>query len=251
MPFSSLKLSSSIKKALTKNNFINPTPIQEKVIPHVLEGSDVMAKAKTGSGKSASYILPILELLQKRRGEGKAKIKVLVLTPTRELTLQIAKTFEIFGEFIQKSPKVVSLIGGEGIGDQLYDIQQGCDILVATSGRFLDVLSKKQMNLSHLEFLVLDEADKMLNLGFAQELDLILEAIPQERQNLLFSATYPEKILNIASKITKNPVEVSIQEDVPTVDTISQRAIEVNINKRVGKQYGKSKRYNIKQVTAN
>jgi ATP-dependent RNA helicase RhlE len=232
MPFSSLKLSSQIQKALSKNNFEKPTPIQEKVIPLVLDGKDVMAKAKTGSGKSASYILPILELLQKRRGEGKAKIKVLVLTPTRELTLQVADAFESFGEFMSKKPKVVSLIGGEGIGDQLYDIQQGCDILVATSGRFLDVLSKKQMNLSHLEFLVLDEADKMLNLGFAGELDLILEAIPQKRQNLLFSATYPEKILNIASKITEQAVEVSIQEDVPTVDTIIQRVIEVNINNR-------------------
>jgi len=232
MPFSSLKLSSSINKALRKNNFINPTPIQEKVIPYILEGSDIMAKAKTGSGKSASYILPILELLQKRRGEGKAKIKVLVLTPTRELTLQIADAFENFSEFMSQRAKVVSLIGGEGIGNQLYDIQQGCDILVATSGRFLDVLSKKQMNLSHIEFLVLDEADKMLNLGFAQELELILDAIPKKRQNLLFSATYPEKILNIASKITTSPIEVSIEEDVPTVDTISQRVIEVNINNR-------------------
>jgi ATP-dependent RNA helicase RhlE len=232
MPFSSLKLSTQIQKALTKNNFIKPTPIQEKVIPLALDGKDIMAKAKTGSGKSASYILPILEMLQKRRGEGKAKIKVLVLTPTRELTLQIAKTFENFGEFQDKRVSVVSLIGGEGIGDQLFDIQQGCDVLVATSGRFLDVLSKKQMNLSHLEFLVLDEADKMLNLGFAQELDLILEAIPAKRQNLLFSATYPEKILNIASKITNDPVEVSIEEDVPTVDTITQRVIEVDVNNR-------------------
>lgn len=232
MPFSSLKLSTQIKKALAKSNFIKPTPIQEKVIPYIIEGNDIMAKAKTGSGKSASYILPILEMLQKRRGEGKAKIKVLVLTPTRELTLQIAKTFEIFSQFQEKRASVVSLIGGEGIGDQLYEIQQGCDVLVATSGRFLDVLSKKQMNLSHLEFLVLDEADKMLNLGFAGELDLILDAIPDKRQNLLFSATYPEKILDIASKITKNPLEVSIEEDVPTVDTISQRVIEVNINNR-------------------
>lgn len=232
MPFSSLKLSVSIQKALVKNNFIEPTPIQEKVIPLVLEGRDVMAKAKTGSGKSASYILPILQMLQNRQGNGKSKIKVLVLTPTRELTLQIAKTFEIFGEFMDKSPKVVSLIGGEGIGDQLYAIQQGCDILVATSGRFLDVLSKKQMNLSFLEFLVLDEADKMLNLEFAAELDLILESIPKKRQNLLFSATYPQKILNIASKITLNPVEVSIQEDVPTVESITQRAIEVNRDNR-------------------
>ncbi|EDZ61277.1 DEAD/DEAH box helicase domain protein [Sulfurimonas gotlandica GD1] len=232
MSFSSLKLSSQINKALVKHNFKEPTPIQEKVIPLVLDGRDVMAKAKTGSGKSASYILPILELLQKRRGEGKAKIKVLVLTPTRELTLQVAQAFENFGEFMQTKPKVVSVIGGEGIGDQLYAIQQGCDILVATSGRFLDVLSKKQMNLSHLEFLVLDEADKMLNLGFAEELDLVLEAIPEKRQNLLFSATYPEKILNIASRITQDSVEVSIDEDVPTVDTIIQRVIEVNRDNR-------------------
>ncbi len=232
MPFSSLKLSSQIQKALQKNNFKEPTPIQEKVIPLVLSHKDVMAKAKTGSGKSASYVLPILELWLKNRGEGKAKIKALVLTPTRELTIQIAKTFETFGEFVEKKPKVVSVIGGESIGDQLYDIQQGCDVLVATSGRFLDVLNKKQMNLSHIEYFVLDEADKMLNLGFAQELDLILDAIPQKRQNLLFSATYPQKMLNIASKITKTPIEVSIEEDVPTVDTITQRVIEVNINNR-------------------
>nr|WP_321268313.1 DEAD/DEAH box helicase [uncultured Sulfurimonas sp.] len=232
MPFSSLKLSSAIQKALTKNNFLNPTPIQEKVIPIALDGKDIMAKAKTGSGKSASYILPILEMLQKRRGEGKAKIKVLVLTPTRELTLQIAKTFETFSEFQERRISVVSLIGGEGIGDQLFDIQQGCDVLVATSGRFLDVLNKKQMNLSHIEYLVLDEADKMLNLGFSEELDKILDAIPKIRQNLLFSATYPQKMLSIASKITSKAVEVSIQEDVPTVDTITQRVIEVNINNR-------------------
>lgn len=232
MPFTSLKLSAQIKKALDKNNFIKPTPIQEKVIPLVLNNHDVMAKAKTGSGKSASYILPILELLKQSPTEQKAKIKVLVLTPTRELTIQVSKAFESFAEFISKKPKVVSIIGGESIGNQLYDIQQGCDILVATSGRFLDVLSKKQMNLSKLKYFVLDEADKMLNLGFSEELELILDAIPQERQNLLFSATYPQKILNIAAKITSNPTEVSIDEVVPTVETITQRAIEVNRENR-------------------
>lgn len=232
MSFSSLNLSPQINKTLQKNNFHEPTPIQEKVIPLVLEHQDVMAKAKTGSGKSASYVLPILELLLKNKGEGKAKIKALVLTPTRELTLQIAKTFEMFSTDAKREIKVVSIIGGESIGDQLYKIQQGCDILVATSGRFLDVLNKKQMNLSHIEYFVLDEADKMLNLGFSEELDLILDAIPQERQNLLFSATYPTKMLEIASKITTDAVEVSIDEDVPTVDSITQRAIEVNQNNR-------------------
>jgi len=121
------------------------------------------------------------------------------------------------GAFLPKRPKVVSVIGGESIGDQLYKIQQGCDILVATSGRFLDVLRKKQMNLSHLEFFILDEADKMLNLGFAEELELVLEAVPEKRQNLLFSATYPQKIRDIAAKITVNPVEVTIEEEAPTV----------------------------------
>lgn len=232
MSFSTFNLSSSINKAIKQNNFTKPTPIQEKVIPLVLEHKDIMAKAKTGSGKSASYILPLLELWLKNRGEGKAKIKALVLTPTRELTQQVASMLESFGEFIETKPKVVSIIGGESIGDQLYKIQQGCDFLVATSGRFLDVLNKKQMNLSHIEYLVLDEADKMLNLGFSEELDLVLEAIPQKRQNLLFSATFPTKMLEIASKITTDAIEVSIEEDVPTVDSITQRAIEVNENNR-------------------
>lgn len=207
-------------------------PIQERVIPLVLKAQDIMAKAQTGSGKSASFVLPILELLSKNRGEGKAKIKVLILTPTRELTLQIAQYFKTFGDFLEKELKVVSVIGGESIGDQLFEIQKGCDVLVATSGRFLDVLSKKQMNLSFVEFFVLDEADKMLDLGFAQELDLILEAIPQKRQNLMFSATYPEKMLKIASKITLNPIEISIENEEPIVNAILQRVIEVNRDNR-------------------
>ena len=232
MPFSTLKLSTPIQKALAENNYSKPTPIQERVIPLVLEKKDVMAKAQTGSGKSASFVLPILELWSQKIPEGKAKIKVLVLTPTRELTLQVAQYFSDFGRHLARKPKVVSIIGGESIGDQLYAIQQGCDVLVATSGRFLDVLSKKQMNLSHIEYLILDEADKMLNLGFSQELDLILDAIPQKRQNLLFSATYPQKMLDIAAKITINPVDVSVEGEKETVETIVQRVIEVNPENR-------------------
>jgi len=232
MPFTDLKLSSPIIQALQENNYIEPTPIQEKVIPLVIEKHDVMARAQTGSGKSASFVLPILELWSKNVSEGKSKIKVLVLTPTRELTLQVAEYFSTFGTHLPRKPKVVSVIGGESIGDQLFAIQKGCDILVATSGRFLDVLRKKQMNLSHLEFLVLDEADKMLNLGFSEELDLVLDAIPTQRQNLLFSATYPQKMLDIASKITENPIEVSFEDESPTVEKIVQRVIEVNPENR-------------------
>jgi len=231
MPFSKLGLSQNILHVVQKSGFLKPTPIQERVIPLVLERHDIMAKAQTGSGKSASFVLPILELLSRDSYEGKAKIKVLVLTPTRELTQQIVESFNTFGALMSKKPKVVGVIGGEGIGDQLFAIQKGCDILVATSGRFLDILSKKQMNLSHVDFFVLDEADKMLDLGFAEELELILEALPSKRQNLLFSATYPPKMLAIASKITQNPLEISIEEE-PTVQNITQRAILVNKENR-------------------
>jgi len=231
MPFSTLGLSREINLSLKEKAYTEPTAIQKKVIPLVLEKQDVMAMAQTGSGKSASFILPILQLWSEGKGEGKAKIKVLVLTPTRELTLQVATAFSEFGKYLPKKPKVVSVIGGESIGDQLYDIQKGCDVLVATSGRFLDVLKKKQMNLSHLDYLVLDEADKMLNLDFAEEVDLVLEALPTERQNLLFSATYPPKMLNIASRILNNPIEVTIEES-QTVESINQRVIEVNRENR-------------------
>lgn len=232
MPFSKLGLSEKLQSTLKKSGYTNPTSVQEKVIPLVLEHKDIMAMAQTGTGKSASFVLPILELWSKSVGDGKAKIKALVLTPTRELTLQVAEAFRTFGADLERKPKVVSVIGGQSLGDQIFDIQKGCDIIVATSGRLLDVLSKKQMNLSHLDFFVLDEADKMLNLGFLEELELILEAIPQKRQSLMFSATYPQKILDIASKITKKAVEVTIEDEEPTVQSIHQRVIEVNSENR-------------------
>ena len=232
MTFDKFNFVKSIHKTLIKNNFIKPTPIQSKVIPLVLMKKDIMARAQTGSGKTASFVLPILHMLASDEKEGKAKIRVLVLTPTRELTLQVAKEFEIFGEYLEKKLKVISLIGGKSIGDQLYDIQQGCDIVIATAGRLLDVFSKKQMNLSKLEFFVLDEADKMLDLGFAEELEHILKEIPSKRQNLLFSATYPQKMLDIASKITENPIEITIEEEKQVVEKIDQRAILVNRENR-------------------
>ena len=232
MPFSTLKLSSTLQKTLKEKDFLTPTPIQEKVIPLVLESKDVVAQAQTGSGKSASFVLPLLQLWSENRDSAKkGKIKLLVLTPTRELTLQVAQVFEEFSKHLEKKPQIVSLIGGKSIGEQLYNIQQGCDVLVATSGRFLDVLKKKQMNLSHLKYLVLDEADKMLNLDFAEELELVLESLPKERQNLLFSATYPPKMLDLVAKIMTNPVQVSI-EQTAIVESIKQRVIDVNRENR-------------------
>lgn len=232
MPFSRLALSPQILRALHESGYKEPTAIQDQVIPLVMARHDVLARAQTGSGKSASFVLPILELWSHNVSEGKAKIKALVLTPTRELTLQVAQTFETFGIFLPRKPKVVSIIGGESLSDQLFAVQKGCDVVVATSGRLLEVLKKKQLNLSHLEFFVLDEADKMLDLGFAQELELILNEIPTKRQNLLFSATYPPKMQMIASQISHNPVEITIETQQPTVESIFQRVIEVNPENR-------------------
>jgi len=233
MNFEQLKLTQKILNVVQEKGFTTPTPVQEKVIPLVLAKKDVMALSQTGSGKSASFVLPVLQLWSQNRDSAKkGKIKVLVLTPTRELTLQVASTFSEFAKELPKKPQIVSIIGGEKIGEQLFEIQKGCDILVATSGRFLDVLSKKQMNLSHLDYLILDEADKMLDLGFEEELEAILEAIPKERQNLLFSATYPPKMQHIAAKISSNVVRVEIEQKTEVVDTIKQRVIEVNRENR-------------------
>lgn len=232
MTFKEFNLNEKIEKSLEENLYITPTAIQEKVIPLVLESNDIIAKAQTGSGKTAAFVLPILNHYSLNIKEGKAKIRTLVLAPTRELTLQIADIFKTLGSNLTPNLKIVSVIGGKSIGDQLLDIQKGCDIVVATAGRLLDIIDKKQINLDNLEFFVLDEADKMLDLGFAEELELILKQLPQKRQNLLFSATYPQKMKQIASMITTNAIEVSIEDEQPTVELIKQRAIEVNMENR-------------------
>ncbi len=232
MGFKQFNLSEQIQKALKNNNFLNPTPIQTKVIPLVLQSQDIMAKAQTGSGKTASFVLPILQKWLDSSYTGKAKIRTLVLTPTRELTLQVADSFKVFGSNLSKKPRVISVIGGEEIGAQLHDLQKGCDILVATPGRLLDILRKKQISLSSLEFFVLDEADKMLDLGFANELDLVLENLPKNRKNLFFSATYPQKILEVVVKISDDVVQINIEDETPIVENITQRAILVNQEKR-------------------
>ena len=232
MPFSKLITIEELNKSIRENGYTKPTLIQEKVIPLILDKNDIVAKAQTGSGKTASFTLPILEFFSKQKYEGKPKVRVLVLAPTRELALQVSKSFEDFSKYLEKKPKIVSVIGGQNLGDQLLEIQKGCDIVVATSGRLVEILEKKQLNLSKLEFFVLDEADKMLDLGFEEELKILLNELPEKRQNLLFSATYPQKVQNIVSKITKEAIEVFLEDEMPTVQTIKQRAISVNKENR-------------------
>ncbi len=228
MSFDIFNLSLELSKSLEKYNYKTPTSIQEEVIPLVKTKQDIMAQAKTGSGKTASFVIPILESLKANKTQKKAKIKVLVLAPTRELTLQIAQTFSNLSQYFPKALSIVSIIGGEKIGEQLLKIQKGCDVVVATSGRLLDIIGKKQIDLSTIEYFVLDEADKMLDLGFVQELDEILKIIPQNRQNLLFSATYSQKVIDIASKITTTAIKVEIEDSNTNVKEITQRAIFVN-----------------------
>jgi len=232
MNFDIFNLSHEINMALVEHKYTETTPIQEKVIPLVLENKDIMARAQTGSGKTGSFVLPLLHIWQQDVRVKKAKIKQLILTPTRELTIQVSNAIKDFSKEFDIQPKVVTVIGGESIGDQLISIQKGCDIIVATSGRLLDIINKKQINLSTVEHFVLDEADKMLDLGFAEELDLILKQLPTKRQNLLFSATYPEKMLQIASRITKEAISVEIEDEEAVVVNIAQRVITVNQEKK-------------------
>lgn len=230
--FENFDLNPAIQKALKENSLITALEIQEEVIPLILEKKDVMAKAKTGSGKTAAFVLPIIELLSRNTSVKKAKIKTLVLTPTRELALQVAQTFETLAKYLDNKLEIVSVIGGEHIGEQLLDIQKGCDIVVATPGRLLDIISKKQIDLKHLEFFVLDEADKMLDLGFYEELEKLLSAINKNRQTLFFSATYSNKVLEIASKLSKNPTKVFNKSSENISLNIKQRAILVNEDRR-------------------
>lgn len=232
MPFAHLKLCTQLNQALKQANFTKPTPIQSKVIPLALAKKDVLARSQTGSGKTASFVLPVLEHLHQNPREGKAKVRALILTPNRDLTLQVEQVFKTLAILLPKKPKIVSVIGGESVGEQMFALQKGCDIVVATSGRLLEIIRKQQINLKQLDFFILDEADKMLNLDFAQELEAILPALAEKRQNLLFSATYPEKMKAIAASISNNFTEVSIQKEAPTVQSIHQRAILVNSENR-------------------
>ena len=191
-----------------------------------------MAKAHTGSGKTASFVLPILQSFIEQPARKKAKPRVVVLTPTRELSYQVTSVFNQFSQNFPTPIRVVSVVGGESLGDQLHSIQQGCDVIVATTGRLLEIISKGQLHLQELEYFVLDEADKMLDLGFIEALQNILEIMPSKRQNLLFSATYTHKVRDIVAQVSSEFKEVGVEEETNSLELITQRIIEVNSQNR-------------------
>ncbi|MBC7714598.1 MAG: DEAD/DEAH box helicase [Rhizobacter sp.] len=230
--FKVLGLNDEILQAIERSGFEEPTSIQYKTLPLILEGRDLLIEAQTGSGKTACFAWPLLQKISAAKTSEKNTIQALVLTPTRELALQVSGAFYRFGEFQTNKVSVLTVIGGESIEQQTRVLADGVDIVVATPGRLLDLIGQKVLSLSDIKFLVLDEADKILDLGFAAELDLVLQEISSMRQNLFFSATYPDKVLDIARRISATPEHLKIEDDTPTVENIFQRVIEVNKDNR-------------------
>ena len=231
MNFSDLGLSKQILDAIKKANYDSPYPIQVEAIPAILQKKDVLGIAPTGSGKTASYILPILQRLQEKPVNKGRMIPILVLVPTRELASQVAEVTENFARFLNRPVKALAVFGGVSINPQMMKIY-GTDILVATPGRLLDLLSKNSLNLNQVEVLVLDEADKVLNMGFKEEVDLILEKLPKKRQNILFSATSEETIEELINEMLHEPVRISAEPDTVSPDLIEQYAYRVPMEQK-------------------
>ena len=234
MPFSKLGLLESMQRVVAAVHYTEPTPIQQQTIPLALEGDDLIAQAQTGTGKTAAFALPILQMLSRvDPDDGPSPVRALVLAPTRELAQQVADTFEEFEQTMPLEIGITAIIGGESIEFQRRHLRRGVQVVVATPGRLLELICAEEIDFEELRVLVLDEADRLLALGFAEELAQLMEVLPTERQTLLFSATYPKKVEKLAGEIMQNPVRVNASGDVPTVANITQRAIEVNsLNRR-------------------
>ncbi|ACA84998.1 DEAD/DEAH box helicase [Shewanella woodyi] len=220
MSFTSLGLSAPILKAVAQKGYDTPSPIQAQAIPAVLEGKDVMAAAQTGTGKTAGFTLPLLELLSRGKRAPAKQVRALVLTPTRELAAQVAESVETYGKNLPLRSAVI--FGGVGIGPQISKLGKGVDILVATPGRLLDLYNQGAVSFKQLEVLVLDEADRMLDMGFIHDIKKILKILPAKRQNLMFSATFSDDIRNLAKGLVNNPVEISVTPRNATAKTVEQ-----------------------------
>ena len=221
MSFNNLGLNESLLKAIKDQGYDTPTPIQKQAIPVIIEGRDILAAAQTGTGKTAGFTLPLLERLSETHPRmGKNQIRVLVLVPTRELAAQVADSIKTYGKYMKYSSTVI--FGGVGINPQLATIRRGVDIVIATPGRLLDIAGQKGIDFSVLETLVLDEADRMLDMGFIHDIKKLMKMMPQKRQNLLFSATFSNEIKKLAAGFLKDPVLVEVARENTTADQISQ-----------------------------
>lgn len=227
MKFSDLKLLDPIQRALVETGYENPTPIQQQAIPSLLEGRDLLGVAQTGTGKTAAFALPILNRLASlhRRPENK-HVRTLILTPTRELAIQIYDSFRVYGKHLRLSYAVV--FGGVGQGPQVKALSHGVDVLVATPGRLLDLIEQRHLSLSKLEVFVLDEADRMLDMGFIHDIRKVIAMLPKQRHNLFFSATMPPDIQKLSENILLNPVKVEVTPVSSTAEKIQQTLMYVD-----------------------
>ncbi len=227
MSFDTLGLSADILRAVTEQGYSKPTPIQSQAIPVVLNGRDILAGAQTGTGKTAGFTLPLLELLHNHaQGKGHRPVRALILTPTRELAAQVGESINIYGKYLPLRSTVV--FGGVKINPQIKKLRHGVDILVATPGRLLDHAQQGTVNLSHVEILVLDEADRMLDMGFIHDIRRVLKLLPPERQNLLFSATYSNKIKQLAGDLLNRPKMIEVARRNTTAEMVSQLVYPVD-----------------------
>ncbi|MCO4821882.1 MAG: DEAD/DEAH box helicase [Flavobacteriaceae bacterium] len=230
MSFKSLGLSEALLKAVSKQGYTTPSPIQQKAIPLVLERKDVLASAQTGTGKTAGFTLPLLQILSRGQQLRHRPVKALVLTPTRELAAQVYANVKAYSEFLDLRSAVI--FGGVNQRPQIATLRQGVDILVATPGRLLDLNNQGFLSLAKIEILVLDEADRMLDMGFKRDIDRIMDLMPAKRQNLLFSATFSKEIKQLANSILHHPVLVEATPENSTVDAISQKVFRVAKSKK-------------------
>ncbi|MDF7819216.1 DEAD/DEAH box helicase [Runella sp. MFBS21] len=228
MTFDSLNLIDPIRKALQAEGYSTPTPIQAQAIPVVLEGKDLLGCAQTGTGKTAAFAIPILQLLAQKPSQRRERrnIKALILTPTRELAIQIGESFAAYGRYTNLRHTVI--FGGVKQHQQTNALQNGVDILIATPGRLIDLMAQRFVSLKHLEIFVLDEADRMLDMGFVHDVRRIIAVLPPERQSLFFSATMPPEITKLADSILQNPAKVEVTPVSSTVDIIQQSVFFVD-----------------------
>ncbi|MBU5299500.1 DEAD/DEAH box helicase [Clostridium sporogenes] len=227
MLFENLEIIKPIQKALKEEGYKKTTPIQEKSIPYILDGKDLVGCAQTGTGKTAAFAVPILQNLSKDKKVNKnpRTIRALVLAPTRELAIQIGESFECYGKYINLKSAVI--FGGVSQNPQTKALREGVDILIATPGRMLDLFNQKYIDLRNIECFVLDEADRMLDMGMIHDVKKIISKLPRGRQNLLFSATMPSEITKLVDSIVKDPIRVEVTPVSSTVDTITQEVYHV------------------------
>lgn len=231
MNFSELGLSAPILLAIKQANYENPYPIQIEAIPAMLQKRDILGLAQTGSGKTAAYILPILEELQQKDSHKSRFVSVLVIVPTRELAAQVEEVIRSFGNYLPRKVKSTAVFGGVSINTQMIKLQ-GTDILVATPGRLLDLISKNAISVTKVSTLVIDEADKVLNLGFKDEVHEILSLLPKKRQNILFSATMDTSVKELIDKLLINPLKIALQAEEAVPNLIAQKAYLVSREKK-------------------